>query len=88
LVSDAQAFAADFDPAHPLLTSQITLINAPSGGYPPIPVDVTWYYEQLLDVEWVHAVAPGAYIAHVGAATSGNADLIAAVNLSVVCCAT
>ena len=79
----AQAFAAQFDPAHPLRDSQITLIDAPSGGDPTTPVDVTWYYEQLLDVEAVHAIAPGAHITYVGTATSGNNDAIAALNLIV-----
>jgi len=83
LVADAQAFAAQFDPTHPLLDTQIKLIDAPSGGDPTIPIDVIWYYEQLLDVESVHAIAPGANIVYVGAATSGNDDLIAAVNLVV-----
>jgi subtilase family serine protease len=83
LVSDAQRFAAAFDPAHPLPSSQITLIDAPSGGDPPIPVDVNWYYEQVGDVEEVHAIAPGAHIVYVGAATTGNEDVIAALNLIV-----
>ena len=83
LVSDVQMFAAAFDPAHPLLNSQITLIDAPSGGDPPIPIDTIWYAEQALDVEAVHATAPGANIVYVGAATTGNNDVIAAVNLVV-----
>jgi len=83
LVSDAQRFAATLDPAHPLQASQITLIDAPSGGDPSIPVDVTWYYEHLLDVESAHAIAPRANIVFVGAATDGNDDMIAAVNLVV-----
>jgi subtilase family serine protease len=83
LVADAQAYAAQFDPAHPLATSQITLIDAPSGGDPTIPVDFSWYYEQVFDVEAVHAIAPGAHIVFVGAATSGNEDLVAALNFIV-----
>jgi len=83
LVSDAQMFAATFDPTHPLSNSQITLVDAPSGGDPPIPIDQIWYFEQVLDVEAVHAVAPGANIVYVGAATNGVEDLVAAVNLVV-----
>jgi subtilase family serine protease len=83
LVADAQAYAAQLDPRHPLLNSQITLIDAPSGGDPPIPLDPLWYYEQLLDVESVHAIAPGAKIVYVGASTAQNDDVITAVNLVV-----
>jgi len=83
LVSDAQTFAATFDPTHPLRTSQIMLVAAPSGGDPPEPVDVTWYYEDVFDVEDVHAIAPGANIVYVYAATSGNEDAVAALNLIV-----
>ena len=83
LVSDAQAYAAQFDPAHPLRSSQITLIDVPSAGDPTIPVDFGWYYEQVFDVEAVHSVAPGAHIVFVAAATSGNEDMNAAVNLVV-----
>jgi subtilase family serine protease len=43
LVSDAQAYAAQFDPAHPLTASQITLLAAPSGGDPIVPADFAWY---------------------------------------------
>ena len=35
LVSDVQTFAVQLDPKHPLHSSQITLIDAPSGGDPP-----------------------------------------------------
>jgi subtilase family serine protease len=83
LIPDAQRFAATFDPNHPMLGSQITAIDAPSGGDPTIPIDLTWYYEQLLDVESAHAIATGANIVYVGAATSGHEDMIAAVNLIV-----
>jgi subtilase family serine protease len=83
LVSDAQAFAAQFDSKHPLLASQIRLIDAPSGGDPPMPVDPSWIYEQVFDVEWVHALAPGAHILYVGSATGGSQDVIAALNLIV-----
>jgi subtilase family serine protease len=83
LVYDAQTFAATFDPTHPLRDSQITLIDAPSGGDPPIPIDTTWYIEQAGDVEMLHSIAPGANILYVGATTNGNEDIVAAVNLVV-----
>ena len=83
LVSDAQAYAAQFDPAHPLLTSQLSLFDAPSGGDPTMPVDVGWYYEVVGDVEAVHSIAPGAHIVYVGAPTNGSEDAVAAVNFVV-----
>ena len=82
LVSDAQAYAAQFDAKYPLHSSQITIINAPSAG-DTNPFDPSWWYEQLLDVESVHAIAPGATIVFVNAATVGPEDMIAAVNLVV-----
>jgi subtilase family serine protease len=36
-----------------------------------------------MDIESVHAIAPGARIVYVGAATNGNNDIVAAVNLVV-----
>jgi subtilase family serine protease len=83
LVSDAQEYAAQFDPAHPLRASQISLVDAPSGGDPAVPVDYNWYYEQLLDVESVHAIAPGAHIVYVSSPTNGNEDAVAQVNFVV-----
>jgi subtilase family serine protease len=83
LVPDAQTYFSTFDPSHPLLNSQITLIDAPSGGDPSIPVDTTWYLEQALDVEAVHTTAPGASIVYVGSATTGYNDTLVSMNLIV-----
>lgn len=83
LVSDVKAYAAAVDPSHPFLDSQITLIDAPSAGDPTVPVDTGWYSEQAGDIEAVHAIAPGAHIVYVGAATNGFDDMLAALNLVV-----
>jgi subtilase family serine protease len=83
LVSDAQTYFSMFDPSHPLLNSQITLIDSPSGGDPSTPVDTSWYLEQALDVESVHTTAPGASIVYVGSPTAGNNDTIVQMNLIV-----
>ena len=87
LVSDAQTFAAQFDPKHPLRTSQITLVDSPSGGDPPTTYDPSTlssiYFEQLLDTEWAHGVAPGAHILYVGPPTAGNEDYVAGLNFVV-----
>jgi subtilase family serine protease len=42
--------------------------------------DVDWSQETALDVEWAHAVAPGAKILLVQAASASFTDLLAAVN--------
>jgi subtilase family serine protease len=80
LLADAQAYAAAHDPSHPLKDSQFSARWAPGT---PTPVDTGWYGEQSLDVEAVHAVAPGAEIAYVGAVSANDADLIAAIDLIV-----
>jgi len=41
--------------------------------HPPDPAETqSWYIEQALDVEWTHAVAPGARIVYVGAANDAG----------------
>ena len=72
LLSDAQHYAALNDPAHPLAASQLTEVVARSfndtrdaGALGCSTSDA--YLEQALDVEAVHAMAPGAHILYVGA---------------------
>jgi subtilase family serine protease len=80
LLEDAQTYAANNDPDYPLKSSQFSAQMAP--GTPTTP-DTGWYGEQTLDVEAVHALAPGAKIAYVGAQSAYDQDLIAAINLIV-----
>lgn len=80
LVQDAQTYAANEDPDYPLADGQITTQMAP--GNPTTP-DTGWYGEQSLDVEAVHAIAPGAKIVYVGAQSATDKDLVAAINLIV-----
>ncbi|HEY2516570.1 MAG TPA: S53 family peptidase [Polyangiaceae bacterium] len=80
LVQDAQTYAANEDADYPLATSQITLVQGPGAVQPP---NTGWYGESSLDVEAVHAMAPGAQIVYVGAASDNDPDLIAAVNTIV-----
>ena len=44
------------------------------------PTDAGWGMETALDVEWAHAMAPGARILLVEAASSNTSDLLSAVN--------
>jgi subtilase family serine protease len=80
LLSDAQTYAAAHDMAHPLGAAQLTTQWAPGTA---TPVDTGWYGEQTLDVEAVHAVAPGADIVFVGAQSASDPDLIAAIDMIV-----
>ncbi|HEY2510695.1 MAG TPA: S53 family peptidase [Polyangiaceae bacterium] len=80
LVQDAQTYFANEDADYPLKDSQITLYQGPGTAQ---PVDTGWYGEQSLDVESVHAIAPGAKIAYVGAQSAYDTDLIAAVNMII-----
>ena len=80
LVQDAQTYFANNDSDYPLATSQITVLQGPGTLG---PIDTGWYGESSLDVEAVHAMAPGAHITYVGAVSANDQDLIAAVNLIV-----
>jgi subtilase family serine protease len=80
LFKDAQTYAAHNDPEHPLKEEQFWALMAPGEASTP---DETWYAEQTLDVEAVHAMAPGANIVYVGSQSANHPDLIAAVNLVV-----
>lgn len=77
ITNDLAVFDAKFNiPAPPSFT-----ILCPSGGCPQVPISANfkhdvegWAVETSLDVEWAHAVAPGANIVLAVAATSsGNA---------------
>jgi subtilase family serine protease len=83
LFADAAQYAQRNDPAHPLRASQFTEQVAP-----PTPGQEAddqcgaagWYGEQTLDVEAVHAMAPGAHILYVGGADCQNLSLDASLN--------
>lgn len=80
LLGDAQTFAANNDPDYPLLDAQFSAQMAP--GTPTSP-DTDWYSKQTMAVEAVHAIAPGAKIAYVGAQSADAQDLLAAINMVV-----
>ncbi len=80
LVADAQTYAFNNDPDYPLADGQLTSLVGPGTVSPP---DTGWYGEQTLDVEAVHATAPGAKIFAVGAVTPYDQDLIAAINMVI-----
>jgi subtilase family serine protease len=83
LYQDAAEYAARNDPAHPLLKSQFTEQVAPPtpGQEDPDVCDAdSWYGEQTLDVEAVHAMAPGAHILFVGGADCQDLSLDESLN--------
>src|SRR5262249_47375076 len=81
LLADAQAYFVAHDPDHPLDAAHFSAQMGP--GTPPPRVSTGWYSEQSLDVEAVHAMAPGANIVYIGAQTAQDQDLIGAINMIV-----
>jgi subtilase family serine protease len=85
LLADAQQYAKNNDPHHLLKSSQFKAYTGP--GTPPaqtcqeIQDEQGWYGEQSLDVEAVHAMAPGANIAFVGAVDDSDQGLLAAMTM-------
>jgi subtilase family serine protease len=83
LFSDAARYAHLNDPAHPLLASQFTqqVATPTPGEEDPSQCDAAgWYGEQSLDVEAVHAMAPGAHILFVGGADCQDLTLDDSLN--------
>jgi subtilase family serine protease len=76
IASDLQIFDATYGlPAPP----SFTVVNENGGSSLPAS-DQGWGLEISLDVEWAHAMAPGAKIVLVEANTSSYTDLMASVN--------
>ncbi len=53
------------------------------GGQANTPYDAGWSEEMQLDVDWSHAIAPGANIVIVHAKSNSDQDLIAAANYAI-----
>jgi subtilase family serine protease len=81
IASDADAFSQIY--GLPRITSEnFTIVKAPGLVNNPKGPARNWNIETTLDVEWAHAVAPGAKIALVTATDHGS--LAEAMNLAVV----
>ena len=76
IVGDLAAFDREFGLAAP---PSFKVVNENGGSTLPA-TDSGWSLEIALDVEWAHAVAPGANILLVEASSSSLTDLLAAVN--------
>jgi hypothetical protein len=73
IASDLRHFDRAFNLPDPVFTK-----SSPSGVLPP--ADAGWAQEISLDVEWAHAIAPGASILLVEAASDRLPDLLNAVS--------
>jgi subtilase family serine protease len=76
LASDLQTFDSTYGLAAP---PSFTVVNENGGGNLPAN-NQSWGVEESLDVEWAHAMAPGASILLVEANSASYSDLMAAVN--------
>jgi subtilase family serine protease len=84
LYADAAKYARLNDRGHPLLRSQFSEHVFPENAGNEDLCDASgWYSEQSLDVEAVHAMAPGAHILYVGAADCFDSSLVQALNYVV-----
>ncbi|MGA7866788.1 MAG: S53 family peptidase [Stellaceae bacterium] len=76
--SDLSLFSAQFGlPAPTNANFQVVFAN---NRQPPVNAD--WNVEEALDIEWAHAMAPGAKIYLVEAASSNFTDLLKAVSVA------
>ena len=76
--TDLQIFDSQFGLPNPTASS-FKIVNQTGGTQLP-PADPDWTIETALDVEWAHAMAPGASILLVEANTDYVSDLLAAVD--------
>jgi subtilase family serine protease len=74
--------AALFSAVYGLPPVNLQIVKAPGISHNPHGVARGWDFETTLDVEWVHAIAPGAKIALVLA--TDHASLDEAINYAVV----
>jgi subtilase family serine protease len=90
--TDLAAFSSQFG-VEPINPTTFQVVYAPSGGATPgsctgsatePPVDPTggWEVEESLDIEWAHAMAPGATLYLVEAQSNFYTDLLCAVTVA------
>ncbi len=72
LLSDAQTYAGKNQPGQPLPGGQFSELLSPKFNQIELCEANEWYGEQTLDIEAVHATAPGANILYVGAKNCAN----------------
>jgi subtilase family serine protease len=78
---DIQSDLNTFDTQFNLPTTTISVVNETGGSSLPAANSTGgWEMEESLDVEWAHAMAPGANIVLVEASSDDLSDLLTAVN--------
>ncbi len=83
LFADAQKYSSINDPSHTLTNSQFSELLAPTFNHADLCGPSSWYGEQTLDVEAVHAMAPGAHILYAGAENCFDGDTDAMIRAIV-----
>ena len=79
--SNIQSDLNQFDTQFGLPATTVTRVNQTGGTtYPSVDPTGGWELEESLDVEWAHAMAPGANILLVEASSSNSDDIFAAVS--------
>jgi subtilase family serine protease len=73
---------AAFDGIWGLADANLTVV-APFGFPPPAKSQATWLSEQSIDVEWAHAIAPGAALVLVQAKSSADDDILNATKYAI-----
>jgi subtilase family serine protease len=81
IAQDAEAFSQIYG-LPDLTPANFQIVKAPGISNNPHGVQRSWDFETTLDVEWSHAIAPGANIALVLATDTGSLD--EAINYAVV----
>jgi hypothetical protein len=76
IVSDLHTFDQKFGLSDPTLNQ----FSETGGSVSTVRASSSWASEIALDVEWAHAIAPGATIDLIDASSDSNSDLLAAVN--------
>ena len=79
ITDDATTYVTRNDPQHPYAPGQLTQWTADNFTRGQACGSNGWYGEETLDVEAVHAIAPGANIRYYGAASCFDSDLDAAI---------
>jgi subtilase family serine protease len=77
IASDLHTFDSTLNISDP---GKLSVVSQTGGSPSSISTDAGWAMETALDVEWAHAVAPGANILLVEAKSASLSDLLSAVN--------
>ena len=83
ILADSQTYAQRNDPRHPMRSSQLRQVLPATYSLQSECSAAGWYSEETLDIEAVHAVAPGAGIVYVGTESCAETAITAAVNTIV-----